>query len=940
MRLESIKIRNLGPFRDFSVDLTELPASALLIAVAGPNGAGKSTLLELATGGTAYRECETRGALKKLATARDAVLETTLVNGQRWTIRHSVDAVSGNGTALVLDASHAPAYESTKLPDFKAWSAKHLPPPEILYSSLVSVQENRGFIAQGRGERKAILLRALGVERLERLAKDARDRAAEAQRTVDRIDTSLAVERRNAECLDQLQQERAAARGEAEHAQRVRDDTRTELQEARAAVAAYQAARQAYQTAVEARERLASRLAAERDRAGRLDSLLADRSAALGRVNGAAQVLEQARAELQAARSALASYEADKRAYEVASAARADLERRVGDARQKSERAEKLVANNRALLAEADAIRVAVARVEAIHREQAEARAEGEADKRDADAAWERVRSSESQMTMALAATAAAKDRATKARARLGDLDKVKAAAASLDEWRATVSRSATEVAEADSALDALRSQRLLGAEERVLDLRTALTEIHESEADTAGTLRALAGGAIERDDQAIQAAENVPREVARAAERLREAADTLSWARRNLSDTEALAARLPDVESATSDLEAAEAEQRQHSEAATRYRDEAHQHTVDAEAHTDRARAAGQREELATVDEGTATLAAKAEHLIGVEQRLADREHQASEARAELERLISEFARTPVPEQPAAPPDVARLERAARSAQQELETRTGSATELDAGIVAAQEAARRAEQLQSELDTMPPPTRPSEPISPERLEQLEQRASDEHETAVRRGARLDQAIQAAQEAAGRAAGLEVDLRAAHAELADWTRLGKDLGRDGLQAMLVDSACAELTALCNDLLHEAFGPRWSVSFETQRLDSKGKRQLEGMDVRVLDTERGRDDFVESYSGGERTVLGEAVSLALTVLACRRYGFDRPTLVRDETSAALDPEKAVAYVAMLRRAAQMIDADRVLLVSHSPDVQELCDARIELGGSDA
>lgn len=47
-------------------------------------------------------------------------------------------------------------------------------------------------------------------------------------------------------------------------------------------------------------------------------------------------------------------------------------------------------------------------------------------------------------------------------------------------------------------------------------------------------------------------------------------------------------------------------------------------------------------------------------------------------------------------------------------------------------------------------------------------------------------------------------------------------------------------------------------------------------------------------------------------------------------------SALSPENARVYVSMLRRAAELIDADRVLLVSHTPEVWDLCDARIEIG----
>jgi DNA repair exonuclease SbcCD ATPase subunit len=77
------------------------------------------------------------------------------------------------------------------------------------------------------------------------------------------------------------------------------------------------------------------------------------------------------------------------------------------------------------------------------------------------------------------------------------------------------------------------------------------------------------------------------------------------------------------------------------------------------------------------------------------------------------------------------------------------------------------------------------------------------------------------------------------------------------------------------------------------------------------------------------------MIGEALSLALSMLACRRAGLDRPTLVRDESGAALDPENARVYVAMLRRAAQLVGADKVLFVSHDPAVQALADSRIEV-----
>ena len=168
MRLEKLRIRHLGPFSDFTVDLTELPPEAQLIAVTGENGSGKTFMMEFWSGGACHRTVNRRRkkrALHEVATARDSLLEATIHHGQRWTIRHNVDAVSRNGTSLVLTEDGTPAYESTKVSDFQSWSAKHLLPREVLYSCLVTSQGRLGFLDLGESDKKAVILRACGAER-------------------------------------------------------------------------------------------------------------------------------------------------------------------------------------------------------------------------------------------------------------------------------------------------------------------------------------------------------------------------------------------------------------------------------------------------------------------------------------------------------------------------------------------------------------------------------------------------------------------------------------------------------------------------------------------------------------------------------------------------------------------------------------------------------
>src|SRR5690606_16864784 len=155
--------RGLGPFDDFSVDLSDL-GDARLIAITGRNGAGKSTLLELWGPGALYRSCPTRGSLTSLAgNHRNAVIEARVVNGQSWTLRHLIDGVSGKSEAVVLNADGVPVLDSSKVRDFDAWAKKHLPPSEVFLSTVFAPQGAAGFLGMKPADRKAVILRALGV---------------------------------------------------------------------------------------------------------------------------------------------------------------------------------------------------------------------------------------------------------------------------------------------------------------------------------------------------------------------------------------------------------------------------------------------------------------------------------------------------------------------------------------------------------------------------------------------------------------------------------------------------------------------------------------------------------------------------------------------------------------------------------------------------------
>lgn len=807
MRLRSIRVRNLGPFRDFSADLTTLPEEAKLVAITGPNGAGKSTLLELWTGGALFRECRTRGSLASLATSRDASLEVNLDNGQPWTIRHTVDSVSGKGESVALDADGRPATDSAKVRDFDRWAERHLPRPELLYSSQVLAQGSGGFLDLKPGDRKATVLRLLGVERLEVMAKAARDRHSAAlsacatlrARIVDadgRADTGA-----TREALESAQADQVIAQEAAEQAQRALDVAR---------------------------------------------QLAGDSALALTRYREQCEALEALRRRHEAV----------------------NLE--LGATTRK-------LANNRSLLAKADQIRAAIRErdetdFDAMTREALDWKGKAEAALMELAGLRREAQSLVGQRVDLEA-------RWENANGNLAHEREIRAAVEQLPEQRAAVEQGRAAVERVEGELQKLYGERLAGADERIGNLRDALTEIVDDSDPGANPLAAgeTARAALAEDDERVERAESRPRQIDAAETALSEAKEALRRAEEKLRQTEAraaLAARLDDDRAARDDAAA----------------------------------------KIAAIDARDAELGLQIEALV-VE---ADGHKAKSRAATDRRAAVEAHLKTLVP--------LLELEKPLATAEARIEELTPIADRLTAEFA----------DLTRQLDDTVPPTAPgSAPDVTAAEVKLRDRQAMLSRAAATVGA-AEAALKASTEAEAQAAALRAELATAEAEAGDWSRLADDLGRNGLQAALVDAACAELTVATNDLLHSCIGSRWTVSLETQRASADGKKQIEGFDVRVLDSEAGRDTTAETLSGGERVLVSEAISLALTTLACQRAGVERPTLIRDETGAALDPLKARGYVAMLRRAAGQIGADRVLFVSHNREVQELADARIEVG----
>jgi exonuclease SbcC len=168
-------------------------------------------------------------------------------------------------------------------------------------------------------------------------------------------------------------------------------------------------------------------------------------------------------------------------------------------------------------------------------------------------------------------------------------------------------------------------------------------------------------------------------------------------------------------------------------------------------------------------------------------------------------------------------------------------------------------------------------------------------------------------------------------------QLACYLRVSKTFGPMEIQSFEIDSAGPEVSRLANELLFNCFGPRFSIKFVTQEAKVDGSGYKDEFDVSVDDQKTGKVGSIGGLSGGEKSIVGEALSLAIALYNKEKSGIAWDTLFRDEVSGAMDEVYAPQYISMLRAAQTMGHFKKVYFICHQPELKEKADSRIIVSG---
>lgn len=240
---------------------------------------------------------------------------------------------------------------------------------------------------------------------------------------------------------------------------------------------------------------------------------------------------------------------------------------------------------------------------------------------------------------------------------------------------------------------------------------------------------------------------------------------------------------------------------------------------------------------------------------------------------------------------------------------QQEIDTLTLEITGYDQQLTGADEARRRLAVLNVELrdqETRHAQCQGRVATLKEQLAQLDQLAEE-------RRALNQQVAQVA---------LDADAL---------KELSGAFGRNGIQALIIDTVLPELSDEANTLLRRMSTGAMQIEMHTQRELQTRDAVAETLDIIIRD-EYGVRSY-DLYSGGEAFRINFAIRVALAKLLARRAGATIDMLVVDEGFGTQDSQGRDGIVEALQSIAD--DFASIIVITHIDELRDLFPTRIEV-----
>lgn len=178
------------------------------------------------------------------------------------------------------------------------------------------------------------------------------------------------------------------------------------------------------------------------------------------------------------------------------------------------------------------------------------------------------------------------------------------------------------------------------------------------------------------------------------------------------------------------------------------------------------------------------------------------------------------------------------------------------------------------------------------------------------------------QALKALEDQAEHKANLEQRRDSARQEETLYNELKLAFGKNGVPAMIIETAIPELETTANELLARMTDGRMHLRMNTQREKITGG-VAETLDIEIAD-ELGTRSY-ELYSGGEAFRINFAIRVALSQMLARRAGAHLRTLFIDEGFGTQDDSGRGKLVEAIN--AIQHEFDLILVITHIDDLRD-------------
>jgi len=155
-----------------------------------------------------------------------------------------------------------------------------------------------------------------------------------------------------------------------------------------------------------------------------------------------------------------------------------------------------------------------------------------------------------------------------------------------------------------------------------------------------------------------------------------------------------------------------------------------------------------------------------------------------------------------------------------------------------------------------------------------------------------------------------------VTKKSLESEIAEYKVISEALGKDGIQALLIESVIPEIEEEANKLLAQLSDQNAQIMIESVRDLKKGGTR-ETLDIKISDNAGIRP--YELFSGGEAFRIDFALRIAISKLLARRAGASLQTLIIDEGFGSQDEDGLSLIMDALYKIQD--DFAKIIVVSH-------------------